>query len=126
MRIFVSIILVTAVISGAGIWINDSMQDTSNRLSGHIDLVCEYIKSGDWEHAQEKTRDLKAKWQDNAVWWPIVMDHQEMDNIEFSLAKAKEFVAEENSTLALSQFAEMKLMIEHLPAKEKINLKNIL
>jgi len=126
MRIFISIVIAGAIIVGAGIWVNDSLQEASDQLSDQINLICKDIKSGDWESAKQNTRDLESKWQHNAGWWPVVLDHQEMDNIEFSLAKAKEFVAEENSTLALSQFAEMKLMIEHLPAKEKINLKNIL
>jgi len=115
-----------AVLIGIGIWTNDSLQAASDILSDQIDLACQDIRSGEWDDAKQKTRQLELKWQDNARWWPVILDHQEMDNIEFSLAKAKEFVADENSALALGQLAEMRLMIKHLPAKEKVNLKNIL
>ena len=56
----------------------------------------------------------------------IILDHQEIDNIEFSLAKIKEYVASRDLPLALGQLSELKLMIEHIPRKEAVNLENIL
>lgn len=44
-------------------------------------------------------------------------DHQEMDNIEFSLARVKEYVTSQDDALSLGQLSELKLMIEHIPRK---------
>lgn len=126
MKILITIMITIAALLGLGAWINDSLQGSSDLLSVQIEKVCQDIQKESWDDANQKTRQLEIKWEENARWWPIILDHQEMDNIEFSLAKAKEFVATENRSLALGQLSEMKLMIEHLPAKEKINLKNIL
>lgn len=125
MRIFVTIIISMVLIFSAGIWVNNSLQSTSDHLSAHIETVYQEVKNGDWDLAQENAERLESKWHDNTEWWPIILDHQEMDKIEFSLTKVKEFVGQEDQTLSLSQLAEIKLMIEQLPEKEKLNLKNI-
>lgn len=125
MKMLISIMVTLAVLIGLGIWTNDSLQTTSDSLSMQIVDVCQDINEENWDDANQKTHRLETKWREDAHWWPVFLDHQEMDNIEFSLAKAKAFVATENRALALGQLSELKLMIEHLPIKEKINLKNI-
>ena len=126
MRIFIAIIISTVLIFSAGLWVNDSLQEASDHLSERIEMVCQDIKSNDWENARDNINKLELRWGDYARWWPIIIDHQEMDNIEFSLARAKEYINEEKRSLALGQLAEIRLMVKHLPEKEKVNLKNIL
>ncbi len=126
MRIFVTIIISMVLIFSAGIWVNNSLQTSSDHLCSQIETITQHIKSEDWEQAKENTAIFASKWREQAKWWPIILDHQEMDNVEFSLAKVKEFVKEEDKTLALGQLAEIKLMIKHLPEKERLNIKNIL
>lgn len=126
MKMLISIMVTLAVLIGLGMWTNNSLQTTSDSLSMQIEEVRHDIDEENWDDANQKTHRLEIKWRKDARWWPVFLDHQEMDNIEFSLAKAKEFVATKNRALALGQLSELKLMIEHLPTKEKINLKNIL
>lgn len=126
MRMLISIIIALIILIGAGLLINNSLQASSDQLGIQIDEICGNIEEEDWEQAGRKTWQLENTWQQNARWWPVFLDHQEMDNIEFSLAKAKVFVEAKDNTLALAQFAELKIMIEHLPQKEKLNVKNIL
>ena len=124
MRIFIAIVITTALIFSAGLWVNNSLQEASDHLSERIEMVCQDIKSNDWENARDNINKLELRWGDYARWWPIIIDHQEMDNIEFSLA-GQRIYKRENRSLALGQLAEIRLMIKHLPEKEKVNLKNI-
>lgn len=126
MRLLESIAVFLILIVGAGFWINHELQDSTRDLSRQIDRVAVLVKGNHWEAAKDQTEVLDKVWQREAKWWPIFLEHQEMDNIEFSLAKFKEYVASKNNSLARGQLSEMKLMIEHIPRKEEINLKNIL
>ena len=121
-----SIILILIAVVGSGFWLNHELQMSTNHLIEQIDQVSQQIRDDNWPKAVKETDKLEEVWQRKAKWWPIFLEHQEMDNIEFSMARFKEYVASKNKSLALGQLSEIRLMIEHIPEKEEINLKNIL
>ncbi|MDD3880368.1 MAG: DUF4363 family protein [Syntrophomonas sp.] len=126
MRLLASLMAILLVVLAAGFWTNHSLQESTKDLSQQIERVSQEIKQEQWEAAHKQHRQLEKTWQEKARWWPVVLDHQEIDNIEFSLAKVKEYVASRDLPLALGQLSELKLMIEHIPRKEAVNLENIL
>lgn len=126
MRLLTPLILIFALIIGLGAWTNDLLEDSAHELSQQIEVISGQIAEERWEEAVKHTIKLEEIWKEEARWWPIFLEHQEIDNIEFSLARIKEYVASENRPLARGQLAELKLMIEHIPEKEAVNLKNIL
>lgn len=126
MRLLGIIIVILLLIIGADFWINHKLQVATDDLIQQIDQVTMQIKENQWHDAEEQTEKLETEWKEEAEWWPIFLEHQEMDNIEFSMAKFKEYVATENNSLSLGQLSELRTMIEHIPKKEAINIKNIL
>lgn len=126
MKLLGSITVILILIVSGGFWINQELQISSNELVNHVDKVSEAIQTSNWDTAVEQTQDLEKTWEHEAKWWPVFLEHQEMDNIEFSMAKLKEYVASNNSALSLGQLSEIRLMIEHIPKKEKVSLENIL
>lgn len=126
MRLLAGLLVVVAAVIGLGLWVNHSLDDAAKLMDGHIKQISEEINQANWDEAYNKTIKLEQTWNQKEKWWPIVLEHQEMDNIEFSLAKAKEYVKSKDKVLSLGQFSELKLMILHLPEKETVNLKNIL
>ncbi len=126
MRLLTFLALILSLILGLGFWTNHSLEASTNELTGKIDRITVEIEGGRWETAKQQTGKLEASWQEKAKWWPIFLDHQEMDNIEFSLAKAKEYVASRNDSLSRGQFSELRLMLKHIPEKEAVNMENIL
>ncbi|KUG02791.1 hypothetical protein ASZ90_019867 [hydrocarbon metagenome] len=126
MRLLVSLMIVLASIVGLSFWINDSLQSSTEHLTQQIDMVIVEIQDGRWERAVRQTADIEKYWTKSARWWPVFLDHQEMDNIEFSLSKVKAYVSSHNDALALGQLEELRLMLKHIPEKEALNIKNIL
>ncbi len=126
MRLFVGVLVTLGLLIGSGIWINDWLLDSSVHLVQQIEAVNGEIEAGSWAEASVQFEQLERKWDQEAKWWPVFLEHQEMDNIEFSLARCKEYVSWRDDSLSMGQLAEIKLMIEHIPLKEEINLENIL
>ncbi|MEN6350379.1 MAG: DUF4363 family protein [Syntrophomonas sp.] len=126
MRLLASVIAIVILITGAGIWINHELQASTNDLVKQIDRINLEIKGNHWETAMQQTIILEKGWQQEAKWWPVFLEHQEMDNIEFSMARFKEYVASKNKSLSRGQLSEIKLMLEHIPKKEAVTLTNIL
>ncbi len=126
MKVLASVMITLILIVGAGFWLNHELQMSTNELIQQIDQVSLQIKGSDWQKAMEQTDKLEQVWEEKAKWWPIFLEHQEMDNIEFAMAIFKEYVTSKNNALSMGQLSEIRLMIEHIPEKEEVNIKNIL
>jgi hypothetical protein len=126
MRLLGYVIILLIMIIGSGIWVNHALESSTDDLVMQIDKTAIPIKENDWQSAVDQTETLEEEWKKEAKWWPVFLEHQEMDNIEFAMAKFKEYVASKDSSLSLGQLSEMRIMIEHLPKKEEINIKNVL
>lgn len=125
MRLLVTLTAILSMIIGMAVWFNHSLQETTADLSQQISEISLEIGQQDWKTAVIKSEQLEQIWEEKAKWWPVFLDHQEMDNIEFSLARVKEYVTSRDQALSLGQLSELKLMIEHIPRKEAVNLENI-
>lgn len=126
MRLLMSLLVILGLLLGLGFWINYSLQTSTQELASAIDQVNTAIEENQWEAARQHSQKLAEVWEEKARWWPIFLDHQEMDNIDFSLARVQAYVMSKNDPLARGQLAELKLMIKHIPEKEAVNMKNIL
>lgn len=126
MRLLVTLAVLMACIIGTGCWLSYSLETSADRLSDQIDKVSAEIKKDCWEEAVEESVKLEKAWNQEARWWPMFLDHQEMDNIEFCMARMKGYVHGQDQSLSRGQLSELKLMIRHIPEKEAVNLKNIL
>lgn len=126
MRLLTIIGIILAMMVSAGVWINHSLQDAAGRLAGKVEMVSADIRLGDWPAARRDSEQMKSLWEKDARWWPVILDHQEIDNIEFTMARTTEYVKNQDLALAQGQLSELKLMLEHIPRKEAVNLENIL
>ncbi len=99
MRLLMSLAITLIAILGLGFWTNYSLQASTDELTCNIDQLSTEIESERWEAAQMQTEKLEKIWQEKARWWPIFLDHQEMDNINFSLARVKAYVASQDNAL---------------------------
>lgn len=126
MRVLSVLLMVLALIIGLGTWNNHALRESTDDVTGQIRQVMTSVDHQNWDQARQQTEALEKSWSQNAKWWPIFLDHQEIDNIEFSLAKTKEYVNIRNAPLAMGQLSELHLMMEHIPDKEAVTLENIL
>ena len=126
MRLLISLVITLSIIVALGLWSNYSLQASTDDLTRSIDKISISIEKQQWEAARKQTDKLDKIWQGKAAWWPIMLEHQEIDNIEFSLARFKEYVNCQDNSLAQGQLSELRLMIRHIPQKEAVNIKNIL
>lgn len=126
MRLLIVLLTIFAAVISLGFWTNHQLQASAGEMLQNIEKITIVVEKNQWDEAYAQTIELEKVWDKEAKWWPTVLDHQEIDNIEFSMARAREYVAAQNVPLSLGQFSELALMIKHIPEKETISLKNIL
>lgn len=125
MKLLLVLLIIFANIITFGFWTNHLLQSTAGEMLQNIELIEQSLEKNQWDDARAKTGELEKIWGEKASWWPAVLDHQEIDNIEFSMAKTKEYIATENASLSRGLLSELKLMIRHIPEKESLKLINI-
>ncbi|HOV79062.1 MAG TPA: DUF4363 family protein [Bacillota bacterium] len=126
MRVLAVLLIIFAAVISLGFWTNHMLTASAGELLQNIEQIERGLERNQWDMAYAQTAELEKIWDKKSKWWPTVLDHQEIDNIEFSMAKVKEYVATKNTALSRGQLSELKLMIKHIPEKESVNIKNIL
>jgi hypothetical protein len=121
-----ALLIVFAGIVALGVWSNHMLEATTGDLLEKIDNISQSVEHKEWDRAGESTSGLEKTWRERAGWWPVLLEHQEMDNIEFSLARIKEYVSSRDTALSKGQLSELREMVGHIPEKEAVTLKNIL
>ncbi|MDD3653887.1 MAG: DUF4363 family protein [Desulfotomaculaceae bacterium] len=126
MRLLAALLIIFAAAISLGFWVNHQLQVSASELIQHIEQIESGLEKNQWDDASAQVAELEKAWEQKAKWWPTILDHQEIDNIEFSLAKFKEYVAKKDTALSWGQLTELKLMLKHIPEKEAITIENIL
>lgn len=120
------IILVTlSLILGAGYFTISEVSGTSDMLMSH----CLHIKTGVerdcWEEALLQLKEFNGLWENVKLKWTILINHKEIDTIDMTLARIGEYLKTGEKGLALGEISVLELLIKHIPATEKVTLKNI-
>jgi len=126
MKLLISLFIIFAAIVTLGFWTNHLLKVSTDELLDNIEQVVQGIENNHWDTAYAQTIELENKWDKKASWWPTVLDHQEIDNIEFAMARVREYVATRDTALSRGGLSELRLMLKHIPEKESVRLKNIL
>ncbi|TEB04819.1 hypothetical protein Psch_03581 [Pelotomaculum schinkii] len=125
MRLLTTLLIIFVAVVALGFWTNHQLTVSANELLLDVDKIRGEINAENWDSASEHTEALERNWDRRGKWWPALLDHEEIDNIDFAIAKNKEYIAERNTPLALGQLSEIRQMIKHIPEKGTINLTNI-
>ncbi|TYO96010.1 DUF4363 family protein [Desulfallas thermosapovorans] len=126
MRIYVAVVVVLVLVLAVSFAALDKLNSSAKDLVEDFSGLEEAIATGNWAAAGRDVEKLAKKWSGHKDWWAIVIDHQEIDNIEMSLIRIGQYIRMQDRALAAGELAVLKKMLEHIPEKEKVNLKNIL
>lgn len=84
------------------------------------------VRTNKWIPASQVLEIMENKWKGMKSTWELLIDHQEIDNIDLSVSKMKEYVKGKDRVNALAEISSLKLLFEHIPKKDSLSLTNIL
>lgn len=126
MKILITTLALFAVLIGFGTFAYYYIDHTANELVSKASLVEQQGNKENWPHAEKAFSSLDSAWIKASTKWTVLVDHQELDNINISLAKIREYIKAKDIPGFKSEVAELKLLLKHIPEKEALNLKNVL
>lgn len=93
---------------------------------GTLSDVQSAAQSGDWENVRAQLDALHESWDERAVYFHIILQHDELNEAEALLARAQSFSAGQDETEFHACLAELISQLRVLSEMQEISIKNIL
>lgn len=117
--------IVFAVLLLALIFMYAALQKSCGELYSLADEIYENAKKEHWGRANAAAARLQRKWDSEAKWIAMLIDHSETDLIMQTIASMGEYVKYNEVPELMSEITKLKTLINHIPAKELPKLENI-
>lgn len=125
MKVMTAVAGVMLLVLGLGIYTLRAYSDTAVEMVAKINRAEQAVAGGEWDRAVKSIGDMRRDWDQHKRWWALFIHHQEIDNIDIALTRAEEYIRSRESSLAAGELAILKLLLQHIPEKERVQLKNI-
>lgn len=129
MRDWLIIIAIGIIIIGGDIMMQTHLNRTADELISNLQNLKQKTilakETQNRESIKKQINEIDEKWEKINKTWAKIVVHQELDNIQQSLTKAKSNIEEGNLEDALEEIETVLFFAEHVKQREKISLKNI-
>lgn len=126
MRTLIILTLILAGFLGLSTWGYYHLENSARTMSSHIDKSEKAVAAGDWPAASREISRMSARWKKTKSVWTVLVNHEEMDKIDMTVARVKQVLATKDQTETRAGLAELKMFIRHIPENEALTLHNIL
>lgn len=120
--IIIAVILFIITSVYANYYLVSSAQDISN----HINNIESYSKRQDWISISNELKASQEKWNKTKGIWSILIEHEEIDKIEMSIARLDKYIETRDTRELLAESSNLRLLIQHIPETYFLNYKNVL
>ena len=79
-----------------------------------------------WAEAAQAMEEAFTYWERCQRYWSSLANHQELDAIRQAFARADAFINNQEKAAAVAELAVCKLLVEHIPQKERPTWGNVL
>lgn len=121
--IILSVLIVILV--GSYVFYN-YIETSSSFIDKELRVLDTDIRNSKWNSASSGILIVENKWDKMKDRWALLIDHQEIDNINISMSKIKQYIEAKDAVDSLAEISALKLLFEHIPEKESLSVKNIL
>lgn len=122
--ILIAVLILAIIISGL-ITLN-YLYRSSNKLEKNIASAYSAVSEAQWDMAEKQLEEFEANWEKTKYIWAMLVDHFEIDNIDNSFVKSRQYIKSRDYPSALSEVDALRQYILHIPGKEDFSLENIL
>lgn len=119
----VLVILVVAIVL-ISFW-ESYITSSSRELLSDTEQAQQYGLQENWVEAGKALDDFNVKWNGMRDLWQAFIDHTEIDNISFSLARARALVQVQGLDNYAAEIAGLAEMLRHIPRRQTLSLGNL-
>jgi len=116
----VVILLITTWLTAYS-FISQSVEELNSLLNNMEDKIYE----DNWHSTLTVYNSINKKWKDTSKFLMLILDHEEMEKINLTLKRIKEYISVKDKSLILGEAAALKFFFNHIKEKESLSLRNI-
>ena len=117
------ILLLVGTVGGACEWYNSS---AVRRYRLALLPVASALNSEDWETAARLTQEISARWEKEAGWMQLWVNHSDADAVSHALRGLEASAMNADALSALLFYGDCMENFDHLHHRDAFTLKNIL
>jgi len=102
------------------------LASSSQALIPLTDRAIACVEDGDWAAAERFAGDLREGWDERKDAWALLMMHEEIHELEQSIARIEQLIATKDRPGALAELQVVRLLLGHVGEKQRLSLINIL
>lgn len=102
------------------------VQQASESLLKSIDEMDDLVKAEDWKNVKEKLPMFYDTFDQKRKMLNALIDHEEIDPLQISMAKMMTYAEHENSEDYLAESAALRIQLLHLPKRDAFTYDNLL
>lgn len=123
--VIISLVLFAGCLVGA-YFASDTLETDITELCGTLHTMEDAIIANDWPDAQAQFERLRQDWQDQELFWRLMLDHQRQTDLEANMLRVGAYVYAEDDAQSLAELASLFAGYEHTLLLEKVTWDNIL
>lgn len=124
-----TIIIVACLLSSvilSGVLLQYYLECSCDKLDSSLKATYSSVSEIKWDDATEQLAAFEANWKKTKYFWAILLDHFEIDNIDNSFTKTREYIKSEDYSSAIAELEALRQYVLHIPKRESFSLENIL
>lgn len=125
MRIIVFVIILLIGLVSFAWYTQHYLETSSEAILKEINLYEGQVKEEIWQEAEASLDKINSHWHRIKTKWKVVLDHRETDEIGLALGRLESFTFVEDQGAALAELYALRFLLEHIPKKERLLLRNI-
>lgn len=124
-KLMIGVVLIVVLIIGFTLYVKYYLNSQSKLIENDIAAVESSIKAENWQEAYEQLEEMKERWNRIQSTWAIFINHEEIDNIDYTMSRFAEFVKVRQLEFALVEASSLRQYIKHIPENETLSLGNL-
>ncbi len=119
------ILTVIVLVLSAGLWSQRYLERTADQLGAQIEPLLTTAYEESWIETGNKLTAFQHQWGPIRKNWALVVVHFEIDQIERSLARVSQYVSAQDKPGALAELGELRILLKHVPERERLTWRNL-
>ena len=123
--LIISVVSIAVLITSWIIFVNYADKNIHQLMNTIEDDIIVNVYEEDWNSASDKFKDLSEKWHKQKKVYSFFFDATAINNTDFSISKAKDYIKSQNISLAAGELNCIKEQLGFLHLNELITLDNV-
>lgn len=120
----IAIVLLVMIISSSFLYLY-IINDVTSDMTSKLEKLEHTVRDDNWKQAEKQLDEIQRSLKKREGWMMALIDHRELDEIKMTVSRLAEYVHFKDTQEFMAESAVLKLLIEHLETKERVNWANL-